>query len=149
MADYWPLRSCLELGALPSAVPRARLHARQLLWEWGLTELTDNAELLVSELVTNALKASRVMKRSHPIRLWMLSDKAQVVILVWDANPHPPVHIDANEEAESGRGLILVEALSDKWNWYISPGWNGKVVWCQISIGPLQELPGHDPRARS
>jgi len=35
MADEWPLRSYLELGALPSAVPCARLHAKQVLWEWG------------------------------------------------------------------------------------------------------------------
>jgi hypothetical protein len=35
-ADPWPLQSHLELGALPTAVPCARLHARQMLWEWGL-----------------------------------------------------------------------------------------------------------------
>ena len=50
----WPLRSYLELGALPTAVPCARLHARQLVWEWGLNGLAANTELLVSELVTNA-----------------------------------------------------------------------------------------------
>jgi anti-sigma regulatory factor (Ser/Thr protein kinase) len=149
MADDWPLRTYLELGALPSAVPCARLHARQLLWEWGLAELSDSAELLVSELVTNALKASQVMTRSHPIRLWMLSDKVRVVILVWDGNPHPPVRMDASEEAESGRGLVLVQALSDKWNWYVSPGAVGKVVWCQLSIDALQESSDPDPRARS
>src|SRR4249920_695233 len=38
----WPLRSYLELGALPTAVPCARLHARHLLWEWGLNELASN-----------------------------------------------------------------------------------------------------------
>ncbi len=35
MADEWPLQSFLELGALPGAVPSARLHARHLMWEWG------------------------------------------------------------------------------------------------------------------
>jgi hypothetical protein len=50
----WPLRSFLELGALPGAVPCARLHTRQLLWEWGLIALSETAELLVSEIVTNA-----------------------------------------------------------------------------------------------
>jgi len=54
----WPLRSYLELGALPTAVPCARLHARQLVWEWGLNGLAANTELLVSELVTNAVKAT-------------------------------------------------------------------------------------------
>jgi hypothetical protein len=55
----WPLRSYLELGALPTAVPCARLHARHLLWEWGLNGLAADAELLVSELVTNAVKPRR------------------------------------------------------------------------------------------
>ena len=54
----WPLRSYLELGALPTAVPCARLHARHLLWEWGLNGLAADTELLVSELVTNAVKAT-------------------------------------------------------------------------------------------
>jgi anti-sigma regulatory factor (Ser/Thr protein kinase) len=149
MADGWPLHTYLELGALPSAVPCARLHARQLLWEWGLAELSDNAELLISELCTNALTASRAMKLSLPIRLWLLSDKARVMILVWDGNPEAPVRMDTSEEAESGRGLVLVEALSDEWNWYVSPEQSGKVVWCQISIGSPQELSGRDPRAQS
>jgi hypothetical protein len=58
MAGEWPLRSFLELGALPSAVPCARYHCRQVLWEWRLTGLAQSAELLVSELVTNAITAS-------------------------------------------------------------------------------------------
>ncbi len=46
----------------------------------------------------------------------MLSDEASVLILVWDGNPQPPVRIDAGELNEHGRGLLLVEALSDQWN---------------------------------
>jgi hypothetical protein len=53
-----PLRSYLELGALPTAVPCARLHARHMLWEWGLNGLIQDSELLVRELVTNAVKAT-------------------------------------------------------------------------------------------
>jgi hypothetical protein len=48
-ADSWPLRSYLELGALPSAVPCARLHAKQVLWEWGLDALAEAVELVVSD----------------------------------------------------------------------------------------------------
>ena len=44
MTGDWPLQDSLELGALPGAVPCARLHARQVLWEWGLTRLSENAE---------------------------------------------------------------------------------------------------------
>src|SRR5579864_226362 len=53
-----PLRSYLELGALPTTVPCARLHARHVLHEWGLNGLAPDSELLVSELVTNAVKAT-------------------------------------------------------------------------------------------
>ncbi len=55
----FPQRSSLLLGALPSAVPCARLHTRQVLWEWGLSEIAGIAELLLSELVTNAVQAAR------------------------------------------------------------------------------------------
>ncbi len=129
MADDWPLQDFLELGALPSAVPSARLHARQLLWEWGLTNFSETVELLLTELMTNAVKASQSLEWPFPVRLWLLSDKARILILVWDANHQPPVRMDAGEEAEGGRGLLLVEALSDQWNWYVPPETGGKMVW--------------------
>ena len=64
MNDRWPLQDFLELGALVSAVPCARLHARQVLWEWGIGNLGDSAELLVTELITNAVRASRETGRA-------------------------------------------------------------------------------------
>ena len=93
----WPLQDFLELGALASAVPSARLHAQQVLWEWGLGSLDESAEILVTELVTNAVKASRAMAHTPPIRLWIVSDSAQVLILVWDASPQPPVRMDISD----------------------------------------------------
>ena len=145
MADDWPLHSYLELGALPSAVPCARHWTAQLLWEWGLTDLSYQVELLISELVTNGVAASRAMKQIFPVRLWLLSDKTRVVILVWDGNPQRPVRLSVHDEAESGRGLVLVEALSDKWNWYAHEGLGGKVVWCQVSLGPAQKMSSRNP----
>lgn len=135
-AAGWPLQSFLELGAFPGAVPCARLHARQVLWEWGLAALGETSELLVSELVTNAMQISRTATQdiSPPIRLWIASDKAQVVILVWDAIPLPPVPEDAAEDAETGRGLLLVEALSTQWGWHFPTGLGGKVVWARAVL---------------
>ena len=66
----WPFQSYLELGALPSAVPCARLHARQVLWEWGTKTLADPVELVVSELVTNALQASEGLTGSRYTGRW-------------------------------------------------------------------------------
>src|SRR5215467_4083379 len=51
-------QSYLELGAYPSAVPCARLHARNVLYEWGVRSIADTVELIVSELVTNAVNAA-------------------------------------------------------------------------------------------
>jgi anti-sigma regulatory factor (Ser/Thr protein kinase) len=126
----WPLRSYLPLGALPGAVPCARLHARQLMWEWGLAESSDDVELLTSELITNAVQASRRLGQASAVRLWLQSDALRVLILVWDASPHPPVRTDAGGEAECGRGLRLVEAISDRWDWYATQKPDGgKIVW--------------------
>jgi anti-sigma regulatory factor (Ser/Thr protein kinase) len=148
MNDDWPLRSYLELGILPGAVPCARLHARHLLWEWGLVELCELVELLVSELVTNAVRASQLTGNGSSIRLWLRSDKNIVLILVWDENPRPPVRMDVTEDAENGRGLLLVEAISDSWNWYRPDGMAGKIVWAQVSRKPPDEMsrcvPGED-----
>lgn len=129
MPGHWPLRTSLELGALPGAVPCARLHARLVAWEWGMAGLGDDAELLVCELLTNAVAATRAIDPIFPVRLWLLSDTTQIAILVWDANPQPPVPTQIDDEAESGRGLLLVEAVSQRWGWYAPRDMAGKVVW--------------------
>jgi anti-sigma regulatory factor (Ser/Thr protein kinase) len=129
MADHWPLQDFIEYGALPSAVPSARLHTRQIVWEWGLTALTETVELLVSELVTNGIAATPPAGAVSPVRLWLLSDGTQILILVWDASPHPPVPAEVDGYAESGRGLLLVEALSERWGSYATAQAGGKIVW--------------------
>ncbi len=87
----WPLQSGLPFGPIPTAVPCARAHATQVLWEWGMAEISDTAELIVSELMTNAVAASRALEGGpFPVRFWLLSDRKQVLILVWDASPEPP-----------------------------------------------------------
>ncbi len=57
----WPLRSGLPLGPIPTAVPCARAHATLVLWEWGMPDMRDAAELIISELITNAVTASRAL----------------------------------------------------------------------------------------
>jgi hypothetical protein len=64
----------------------------------------------------------------------VVSDRAQVVIFVWDANPLPPVANDAADDAENGRGLMIVQAISARWGWDFPPGIGGKVVWAQICL---------------
>ena len=136
--DSWPLCSYLELGALPTAVACARLHAKHLVWEWGLNVLAADVELLTSELVTNSVKATAGRDDRPAIRLRLSSDHARVLVEVWDADPRPPAPIDLGEdgmpdpEEEGGRGLFLVAALSARWDWYLTQEPAGKVVWCVL-----------------
>jgi two-component sensor histidine kinase len=85
------------------------------------------------------------MENSSSIRLWLRSDKSRVLILVWDGNPQPPVRIDVTEDAENGRGLLLVEAISDQWNWYQPDNADGKLVWAEVSLTSPHELPRRLP----
>jgi len=70
----WSLRSDLTLGPLPSAVPCARAHAVACLWEWGMSGAGDTVALVVSELITNSVAASRALDGGpFPVLLRMLS----------------------------------------------------------------------------
>jgi len=139
--DQWPLQSFLELGALPGAVPCARLHTRHVLWEWGLAILAASTELLVSEIITNAVHISREMDHAA-VRLWLLCDRARVVVLAWDPSPLPPLPVTPDEDTENGRGLLLVDAISERWGWYFpgeqprtdAPDQRGKVVWAVVQL---------------
>lgn len=131
----WPLQSHLELGAFPSAVPCARLHAKQIAWEWGLGELAEVIELLVSELTTNAVQIATGQAELATIRLRLSSDRTRLLIEVGDPDPRPPTVPSAGDglpapDAEHGRGLFLVASLSRRWGWY-PVEWGGKVVWAE------------------
>jgi anti-sigma regulatory factor (Ser/Thr protein kinase) len=117
--DRWPLRDAITLGALEGAVPSARAHVRQLLWEWGHAELAQDASVVVSELVTNAVMASAELGPAiAPVQVWLGSATTCVLLAVADASPRPPVRLNLDPDAEGGRGLALVEALTTRWGWY-------------------------------
>jgi hypothetical protein len=150
----WPLRSRLELGALPGAVPCARMHARLVLTEWGQAALGDSVELIVSELMTNAVRACSdpvtggpgydAEGRQLPLGLRLASDRQQVLVEVWDGATAPPVPGQVSHDGETGRGLLMVEAVSSRWGYYY-PGRQprgtapderaAKVVWALVQPG--------------
>jgi anti-sigma regulatory factor (Ser/Thr protein kinase)/DNA-binding Xre family transcriptional regulator len=136
----WPLASSLELAALDTAPSCARLHARHVLADWELNHLTASAELLISELLTNSVKASS--PHGTPVRLRLLTDHRQLIIEAWDRNPNPPQSRQADYADESGRGLNVITAIARRWGYYSSGKW--KVVWAEILTGTDQETtPGH------
>lgn len=135
-ASGWPLESRLEFGPLSGAVPCARLHIRHVLREWQQADLIETAELIVSELMTNAITATQAIHSVCPIRLWIQSDNSQALIIVGDSSPHPPRRLDPAGDTEGGRGLVLVEALSNRWGWYVlRQRGTAKVVWAELGEG--------------
>lgn len=128
-----PSRVVLDLGALPTAPGRARAWTRRILREWQLTRLSDPAELVVSELSTNALLASGPLDRPF-IRLTLTRGHGELGISVRDYCPGAPEPANVGDEDENGRGLRLVEAMSARSGWYpLADGAPGKVVWAAVS----------------
>lgn len=156
------------LAAVPESVKQARDFAQTALCAWGLAEMYDDVRLVVSELVTNAMRYSaglvdggvdrqvdggagggldardngrRDMARGGragdvlvdsigdlPIRLSLLCGDGCVTCAVTDPSDQIPVHREPDYVSQHGRGLHLVEAFSDSWDWVPLTG-RGKVVW--------------------
>nr|WP_286260007.1 SpoIIE family protein phosphatase [Streptomyces graminofaciens] len=110
----------------PRSVGRAREYARARLTSWDLEPLVDTAELLVSELVTNALRYGE-----GEIRLRLLLDRT-LVCEVWDAGLVQPRRRRARDTDEGGRGLQLVGLLSAGWGSRRTP--RGKTVWFELPL---------------
>jgi anti-sigma regulatory factor (Ser/Thr protein kinase) len=131
---HWHLASRLELGPLPSAVPCARLHAKHIFREWGLAHVADDAELIVSELMTNALNAAKPPPERQPITLQLLASREYLLIQVWDALTAAPAPRPHAIDSETGRGLEIVTLLCDQWGYY-HPAQGGKVTWAALVTG--------------
>ncbi|MET9295223.1 SpoIIE family protein phosphatase [Streptomyces sp. NPDC003077] len=125
-----------NLAPEPRSVARARELARDQLAEWDLDVLADTTELLVSELVTNALRHGR-----GEIRLRLLLDRT-LVCEVWDADLAQPRRRRARDTDEGGRGLQLVGLLSAGWGTRRTP--RGKTVWFELNL-PDGEASVGDP----
>ena len=132
----------LSLVTLPTSPFWARRYTRSFLNSCrGMSESTaETAELIVSELVTNAVRFS-----GDPGRALRYSERADaglivlslrhftdgLLIEVYDTDSNPPVLCDADADAENGRGLMLIDALAKEWSYFFPPS-GGKVVYCLL-----------------
>jgi hypothetical protein len=102
----------------------------------GLGHLLEVAELVVSELVTNSVAATRESAWDGslpPVRVWLLGSDAGLTVPVWDAVASGPVKREPGPDDESGRGLGIVAALSARWDFYFPRHpFSGKVTWAFI-----------------
>lgn len=133
-----------------SAPSLARHHATAALRKWELaSDIMETAELVVSELVTNALSAcgarsvlpdddfdGEYAADEISLTLRLLHDR--LVIEVSDSDPNPPVPGLADADSENGRGLMLIEALTKEWG-FVFPPPGGKIVWAVISAPDLAD----------
>lgn len=132
-AKPWSRVSLLQLGALPTAVGCGRAHARLVLREWGLSHLVDDAVLIASELLTNALQASRALGNSTPIALRLLASDEQLIIEAWDQWVEDYDLKRTPGDDESGRGLAVIDALSNRWGTgRLSDDY--KIVWAELLV---------------
>jgi anti-sigma regulatory factor (Ser/Thr protein kinase) len=115
---------------------RARALFREQAASWELPQdVTDTAELLLSELMTNAYRHAKVPAGSE-IRARCVVTADRVRVTVTDANSTLPVPKTASPDDESGRGLALVVTLADNWGTEPRECGIGKEVWFEVALGP-------------
>jgi anti-sigma regulatory factor (Ser/Thr protein kinase) len=126
-SDFWEYS--LYVPTDPRAVTVSRHALRTILTVHGLVPLADTAELLASELVSNA-----ILHTKGPACLRLRYRAGVLQIGAWDADPEPPRVLDELGDAASGRGMALVRACSDVWHWQplSRMGRRGKLVWCEL-----------------
>ncbi|WP_371482415.1 SpoIIE family protein phosphatase [Kitasatospora sp. NBC_00315] len=117
-------------------ISEVRAELRDALSRWGVAELIDTAELLASELVTNAIRHTD-RDAMFTARLYREpgADGARLRVEVEDESDLWPTRRTPGEQASSGRGLMLVEALSDGWG--VEPRGSGKRMWFELSAAGL------------
>lgn len=126
-----------ELPAQSTAPREARRKVTEVLSAWQLHQVLDTATLLVSELVTNAVRHAR-----STVRITITVEGERLRAGIWDHNlaplptPGSPGATDAIEQlAEGGRGLFLVQELAD--NWGTDTTADGKCVWFELQTAPV------------
>ncbi|MCW2906225.1 MAG: regulatory protein [Actinomycetia bacterium] len=141
------------------SVGTARDFCLSTMRRWGVTDRGDDVAVVVSELLTNALRhavphtrladGSQGATGRHrwPVRLGLVQPGQFVLCAVADPSPRPPEPKDPDYLAESGRGLHVISALSDRWGWTV-PAESGKVVWALFSARLDRQPPdwGWSPR---
>ncbi|MFH8468922.1 ATP-binding protein [Streptomyces sp. NPDC017991] len=129
-----PCEYSLYIPNDPRAVTVSRRTLRLILTMHGLIRHVDVAELLATELISNAVRHTK-----GPAALRVRWSAGVLRIGVWDADPNPPESPgllgDELDLSEEGRGLALVKSCADAWGWHplTSNGNGGKYVWCELT----------------
>jgi hypothetical protein len=149
----WSASSVLPpLAALRTAPATARGHVLSTLAVWKLQELADTVELVVSELAANGVNASTGpdgrpayrADRMPVIRVGLYTNGAVLLARVWDQADGTPIHKAADDSAENGRGLDMVDMLTgSRWGWHPLPVGPGKCVWAEFPVATAADPQNH------
>jgi anti-sigma regulatory factor (Ser/Thr protein kinase) len=147
MSGPEPLSGRIEFTAVPAAAASARQWVAGQLARTCPDELVDTAVLLVSELVTNAVRASaaaaaasgRPDARRIGLAIARTRDTLRIEVTDTASGSLPVSSGPADDDDESGRGLAVVTALSRRWG--CGPAARGKTVWCEIPVADLALAP--------
>nr|WTB34495.1 serine/threonine-protein phosphatase [Streptomyces sp. NBC_00830] len=120
-----------DLPADPAAVSHARTHIAEKLTAWGLTDAAPTTELIVSELVTNAIRHAQ-----PPIQLRLIHYAGSLVCEVADGSSTSPHLHRARTFDENGRGLFIVAQLAERWG--TRQNHHGKTIWAEHTPAPDQ-----------
>lgn len=120
------------LPSSPESVRIARFHVRAALGYHGLGDYADDAGIITSELVTNAVQhVCADGTETIGVTLTRVWNPAAVTVAVTDSSPQGPVRRDTPADSECGRGLQIVEALSAHWGWHPEDG--GKAIFAVLA----------------
>jgi anti-sigma regulatory factor (Ser/Thr protein kinase) len=118
----------VRLATGPAAAAEARRRVRSAIQSWQIPVDPDTAILLTSELVTNAVRH----EAGQAVMLVVTCARGQLRVDVHDTSPSWPAVADVPADAETGRGLLLVETLSDEWGFFRTPA--GKAVYFMLAF---------------
>jgi anti-sigma regulatory factor (Ser/Thr protein kinase) len=121
----------VRLATGPAAAAEARRRVRDAIWSWQVPVDLDAALLLTSELVTNAVRHEGG-QRAQAVVLAIACSRGRLRVDVHDTSRSLPAVAEVPADAETGRGLLLVETLSDEWGFYRTPA--GKAVYFTLAF---------------
>lgn len=123
----------VRLARHRSSVPRARALSQAVLGDWGVDqEVQETAELVLSELITNALKVRTPRDRHIGLRIVRPAPDGWLRLEVSDGGGGVPAMRVPGEEETGGRGLVLVDALAQRWGYDAHADGRGKTVWAEV-----------------
>jgi anti-sigma regulatory factor (Ser/Thr protein kinase) len=127
----------VRLATGPAAPAEARCRVRDAIRSWRVPVDLDAALLLTSELVTNAIRheaGQEAGQGAQAVMLAIASSRGRLRVDVHDTSRSLPAVAEVPADAETGRGLLLVETLSDEWGFYRTPA--GKAVYFTLAFEP-------------